>query len=126
MSTYPPPPPPPPPWRQPQYPSVVQPTTEEPARGLAIAALVCGIVGVVVGLIPILFVATLALGLVALVLGGIAWTIRRRAHVKRGVAIAGTILGVLALTLGIVGVVIVNNAFNDLGNDLDQIDQPEG
>jgi hypothetical protein len=89
-------------------------------NGVAVAAMVCGIVGVVFGLIPILGIPALALGLVALVLGIVG---RRR--VKRdpnaghkGLATAGVILGILASGLGIAGIVIVSNAVNDLDHQL--------
>jgi Domain of unknown function (DUF4190) len=65
-------------------------------NGVAVAAMICGIVGVVLGLIPILGIPALALGLVALVLGIVG-----RKRVKRdpnvghkGMATAGVILGI--------------------------------
>ena len=96
--------------------------TVTPAKGLAIAALVCGIVGTVTGLIPFLFVIAGACGVVALVLGLIALRTQRKAGLKRrGTARAGFILGVAAVALSIAGYVIVNNALTDLQHDLDDI-----
>jgi hypothetical protein len=96
---------------------------ERPGNGLAIAALVCGIVGAVIGLVPILFVGAWALGAVALTLGLLA---RRRAkrtpEAGRGrMALAGVLLGVVAITLGGVGVAIVDDAFDSLTGD----DEPQ-
>jgi hypothetical protein len=89
-------------------------------NGVAVGAMVCGIVGVVFGLIPILGIPALALGLVALVLGVVG---RRR--VKRdpkvghkGLATAGVILGIAASGLGIAGIVIVTNSVNHLDHQL--------
>jgi len=90
---------------------------EKAGNGLATASLVCGIVGATIALIPILGILGLASGLVALVLGLIA---RRRAA-GRGRATAGAILGVVAVGLGILGLVIVNNAVNELDDDLDRL-----
>ena len=89
-------------------------------NGLAVTALVCGIVGAVVGLIPILAIPALALGLVAFVLGILG---RRKAKKdpragRKGAATAGIILGVIAIALGIAGLVIVNDAVNDLDRSL--------
>ena len=89
-------------------------------NGAAVAAMICGIVGVVLGLIPILGIPALALGLIALVLGIVG-----RKHVKRdpnrghkGMATAGVILGLLAGGLGIAGIVIVTNSVNHLDHQL--------
>jgi len=96
---------------------------ERPGNGMAVAALVCGIVGAVLGVIPILFVAAWGLGAVAVALGIVG---RRRAKRvagagRGGMALAGTLLGVLALVLGGVGVAIVDDAFDDLTG----ADEPE-
>ena len=77
-------------------------------HGLAIAALVVGIVGVVFGLIPLTFEIALAGGIVALVLGLFGR--------KHGTGKAGIILGIIAIALGIWGAVIVNQVSNDLTN----------
>jgi len=85
-----------------------------PSNGQAVAALVCGIIGAVVGLIPILAVPALALGVLAVVFGGVAWRKALRGEPRKGMAIAGTLLGGLAIVLSIVGFIIVNNAFKNL------------
>jgi len=45
------------------------PPSAPPRNGLGTAALICGIVGAVLGLIPLLFVLSLGLGVTALILG---------------------------------------------------------
>jgi hypothetical protein len=92
-----------------------------PGNGMAVAALVCGIVGAVFGLIPLTFFIALALGLVAVVLGPIAWNRANKvpAAGKKGLAIAGTILGVVALGVGIVGAVIVDDTVDEIDRELD-------
>jgi hypothetical protein len=107
---------------QPPPPPVYNWQPAEPARGMSAAALVCGIVGVVLGLIPLLFVFAWALGLVAVVLGLIARHQRKAAGARRGMALWGAWLGAAALALGVLGFTIMNDAFNDLDNDLEQID----
>ena len=95
---------------------------EQQTNGLAIAALVLGIVGTVFGLVPITALIALACGFTGLALGVIAWR-RWRTHGRRAMSIIGVVLSVLAITLGIVGMVIVNDAVDDLDRDLDRIEQ---
>ena len=96
-----------------------------PAQGMAISALVCGITGTVVGLIPILAVPALALGIVALVLGLLAVRKQKQARVSRGVARAGWLLGLVAVVLAIIGFAVVTSAVNELERDLNEL-QIEG
>ncbi|HET8617773.1 MAG TPA: hypothetical protein VFM27_02380 [Acidimicrobiales bacterium] len=75
-----------------------------------------------IGLVAILGLFSIALGLVAIVLGFIAWGQRGKVRAKRTMAAWGIGLGTLSLVLGIVGVVIVNEAFEDLDRELDEIE----
>jgi hypothetical protein len=89
-------------------------------RGPNIAAVTLGAVGAVIGLGPFIFgVFAAACGAAALGLGAYAYRTARRAGGRSGrIAI---VLGALALTLGIIGMVTVDQAVNDLENDLEQI-----
>jgi hypothetical protein len=68
-----------------------------------------GIIGVVAGVIPLLFFVAWVLGVLAVVFGIVGRNTARQRRVGRGQATAGAILGAVAIVLGIVGVVIVNN-----------------
>jgi len=95
---------------------------ERRGNGLAIAALVLGIVGTAFGFIPLTFFIALVCGLIALALGIPAI---RSAHKGRGrkvMAYIGTTLGVLALVLGVVGAVIVNDVFEDTERERERIE----
>lgn len=97
-------------------PDVVQP----PGNGLAVAGLVCGIVGAVFGLIPWTFWLAWILGVLAIVFGAIG---RRRADRepaagKRSMATAGLILGIVAIALGIVGLIVLHALINDVHSSL--------
>jgi hypothetical protein len=100
---------------------------EKAGNGLAVAGFVCAIIGAFAGLIPILFWIALPLGVLGLVFGIIG---RRRAKAnpsvgRKGMSTWAICLGVVAIGLGIVGIAIVNDAFNDLDNDLSCIDKAD-
>lgn len=99
-------------------PSVVY--VEKRGNGLAVASLVLGVVGALFGLIPLTFFIAFACGAVGLCLGIPAVRASKR-NGRRVMAWFGTGLSVLALVLGVVGVVIVNSAAEELDRDLDQI-----
>jgi len=91
-------------------------------NGLAVAVLVLGIVGVVAGLIPILFIVAFACGALAVALG-IPAVRAGRLRGRRVMAWIGLALGVVAIVLGGVGVAIVSDAFEDVDRELDQLQQ---
>lgn len=98
---------------QPNQPYPYQPAYQPPVkphRGLAIASLVLGIIGAVFGLIPLTFFIALPCGVLALIFGLLGR--------KHGTGKAGAILGAIAIVLGIVGIVIVGRAVDDVNNDL--------
>jgi hypothetical protein len=78
------------------------PSTTQSGNGLAIAALVTGIVGVVFAfLLPIV---GLVLGIVSTVLGAVA-----RRSTRSGKATAGLVLGIAAIVVSIANMVIAYN-----------------
>jgi hypothetical protein len=91
-------------------------------NGLGIAAFVLGLAGSVVGLIPILSIPALISGLIGFGLGlGGHRRLRHRQADNKVMTRAGILFSVLAVVLGIVGMVIVAKAFNQLGTDLNNI-----
>ncbi|HEX3917077.1 MAG TPA: DUF4190 domain-containing protein [Caulobacteraceae bacterium] len=74
----------------------------QPASGAAIASLVCGILGLLTGWIPIVGIVGLALGIGAVITGIIG---ARRTN-GRGMAIAGLVCGAIVILLWIVVTVI--------------------
>lgn len=74
---------------------------EKQSNGLAIAALVCGICGIVLGWLPVPFV-----GLVLLVLSilGIVFGIKaRKVCPSKGMATAGLVLGIIGTCISALG-----------------------
>lgn len=126
MADYPPRPPPPPGAGQWLPAGYYQKAPPQLGTGLQVTSIIAGIFGVICGLIPLFFLGAWAFGLVALVVGIMAYRRARSVGQKQGRA--GIILGVIALALGVVGIVIVSDAFDDLDDDLtclDEADTPE-
>lgn len=98
--------------------------TGREGNGFAVTALVCGIVGAVFGLVPLTYLIALALGTVALVFGVLGRRrVKRNPQVgRKGMATAGTVLGVIALGLGVIGAVVVDEAINDIDGAVDELD----
>ncbi|WP_306323629.1 MULTISPECIES: DUF4190 domain-containing protein [unclassified Streptomyces] len=109
-----------PPQQYPQYPPFQQQPPQQVARnGLGTAALILGVIGAVSGLIPLLFWLAGILGVIALVLG---LTGRGRAKrgeaTNKGVALAGTILGLAAMGLAVFGAYTTFKAVDDAVDEL--------
>jgi hypothetical protein len=88
-----------------------------PKTGLSTAAMVLGIVASCIGLIPILGIFAFPCAILAVIFGIVG--IRR--NVRRGFAISGLVTGLLGIVLAIAGLVIVNNAVNDVNDCFDAI-----
>lgn len=85
-------------------------------NGMAVAGMVLGIVGACAGLIPLLFWVAFPCGVLAVIFGAVG---RRRAAETpgapgRGMAMAGLVLGIVALLLSVAGFAIVDDALSDL------------
>jgi hypothetical protein len=91
---------------------------QAPAKnGFGVTALVLGIIGTVFGFIPLTFFIALPLGVIGTVFGSFGLRrVSRKAADNKGVTIAGLVLSVIALILGIVGAVIVNRTVNHINN----------
>jgi hypothetical protein len=95
----------------------------EPKNGFGITAFICGIAGAICGLIPILSVPALAAGLIGFGfgMGGVKRLRSKRAD-NKVMTILGVIVSVLAVVLGVIGMIIVQKAVTDLQTDLNNID----
>src|SRR5437764_13179001 len=99
---------------------------EHRGNGLAVASLVCGIVGFVLGLIPILFFVAWTLGPTAFILGLVGRGRAKRNHSagRKTMATWGVVLGIAALGIGIAGYAIVTNVLDTANNGLNRTAQP--
>lgn len=88
-------------------------------NGFGVTALVLGIIGTLFGFIPLTFFLSLPLGVLAVIFGALGLRrVARHLASNKGVSIAGLVLGLIAVVLGIIGAVIVNNAANDVKDAL--------
>ncbi len=89
----------------PAYQAAVQ---QAPRNGLGIAALILGIVGVVIGIIPFFFWVAGILGVIGLILGFVGRGRARRGEATNGtMALWGIITSAVAVVVSIVGLVIL-------------------
>lgn len=88
-------------------------------NGLATAALVCGLVGVVIAWMPFIVVGGIALAVVAIVLG--VRGLRRSATdgAGRGFAITGIVTGIVALALSVVGIILSVLLYQEIDEFID-------
>lgn len=98
---------------------------KQAGNGFAVTALVLGVIGAIVGLVPIFFIGAWLLGSLALIFGFIGRSrAKREPNAGRGgMAVAGIILGAIAIVLGIVGVNTVDKAVDQLDRDLREIER---
>lgn len=69
-------------------------------KNLSIAALVCGILGIVGGFIPVVQYFTTVLSILAIIFG----VMGRKRLGKSGLATAGLVLGIIALAVSVLGI----------------------
>lgn len=72
---------------------------EEKKSGLATAAMVLGIIGVVFGFIPILGMLSLPLGIIGLILGLVAIKAMKSGRAGKSVTVAGIVTSIIAVVL---------------------------
>jgi Na+/proline symporter len=77
-----------------------------------VAGFVCGLIGALVGLIPLLSWIAFPAGILGVVFGGIGWPRANREPERggKGLAIAGLVLGILAMTLATIGIGVIYDA----------------
>ncbi|MGW6951133.1 DUF4352 domain-containing protein [Streptomyces xanthophaeus] len=100
------------------YPGYAQ--TAPATNGLAIAALVLGILGVLAGVTPFLFWSGAILGLTGLGLGIGALVKARNGAPRKGMAIVGVVLGVLSLGATVAGFFITAAFVKEVDKQIDK------
>ncbi|MCF7552470.1 DUF4190 domain-containing protein [Pseudonocardia sp. WMMC193] len=108
----------PPQFAQPQYaPQAPAPVVR---NGLALAALICGIVGILFGFIPLTFWVAGVLAVVAIPLALASLGRAKRGAASKGLTWSGLAAGVLALALAVWGAIVFFTAVSELSDHLQQ------
>lgn len=87
-------------------------------KNKSIVALVCGILGIIGGWIPVVQYFTFVLAIVGLVFGALALKDKPQGNDK-GIAVAGLVCGIVGTVFGLIGVlcaVCVACSINAMGN----------
>ena len=79
----------------------------KPSKGLSIAALVCGIVGVVGGWFPVVCYFTLALSILGIIFGVLAMKRAKENGEPKGLAVAGLVCGIVGAAFSVIGIICV-------------------
>jgi hypothetical protein len=82
------------------------PTGDTSRNGIAVAAMVCGIVSVVLGWVPVLFAVGAVLAVLAIIFGIVGLRRARRSGRRRGLAITGLVTGAVGVPMAVVGLVL--------------------
>ncbi len=85
------------------------------SKGLSVAALVCGILGIVGSFIPVVCYFTLVLAILGIVFGAKASKIAKQNEESKGLATAGLVLGIIGTAFGAIGVICVICAAGVIG-----------
>ena len=101
------------------YGFVQQRSPHQPRNGFGITALVVGLIAICLGLIPLFGLGAIIGGIVAVTFGSLGiGRARRGVASNKKMSVTGVIAGVLAGALGVWGLVIVGNAFNELSSTI--------
>jgi len=96
----------------PAYQPPPAPSAPTQSNGLGVAALVLGIISVVLSFIPLIGLAAFPLGGLAVLLGVIGLFLKGR---KRGMAITGVILGIVSIVVAAIAMAITAAALTAVG-----------
>lgn len=77
------------------------------SKGLSIAALVCGVLGIVGSFIPVVCYFTLVLAILGIVFGVIAMKKSKEAGEGKGLAVAGLVLGIVGTAFAVIGIICI-------------------
>src|SRR5450830_1865148 len=95
-----------------------QPGPAKASNGLATAGFVLGLIGLLGSFIPVLNIGGMVIGVVGAVLAAVGLAKAKKSGAGKGLAMAGLILGVLALIIGFVVNVAFANVVKNAADDV--------
>ncbi len=81
------------------------PPPPAPANTMAIAALVCGVLGIIGSFIPVVMYFTAVLAVLGIVFGALGMKKAKQTGSGNGLAIAGLVLGIIGTLFALVGII---------------------
>ncbi len=97
--------------------TVEQPVpAENPSKGMSIAALVCGILGIVGSFIPVVGYFTLVLAILGIIFGAKGMKKAKSTNQGKGLAVAGLVLGIVGTSFAVIGILCVACAAAAVGS----------
>ncbi|MGO3151896.1 MAG: hypothetical protein ACTIJJ_04625 [Galactobacter sp.] len=105
--------------QQPQFPTQYTPVPPKRGNGWGVAALVIGVVAVVLAFIPLIGVAGIVLGAIAVILAIIGLVVKGRA---KGTSVAGLVLGAVAIIIGSIVLAITTAAVDAVDDVVKEVD----
>ncbi len=91
------------------------PSDSQQSKNMSIAALICGILGIVGSFIPVVAYFTLVLAILGIVFGAKAMKIAKANGEPTGLAVTGLVLGIIGTVFGALAVLCVVCAFGIIG-----------
>lgn len=85
------------------------------SKGMSIAALVCGILGIVGSFIPVVCYFTFVLAILGIIFGAKGLKIAKANNEGTGLAVAGLVLGIIGTVMGSLSVLCVICAMGVIG-----------
>ena len=81
--------------------------TEKTSQCFSIAALVCGILGIVGSFIPVVCYFTVVLAILGIIFGAKGLGVAKVSGKGKGLAMAGLVCGIIGTAFGLIGVICV-------------------
>lgn len=98
------------------------PVTQEPKNSFAIAALVCGILGIVGAWIPVVNYFTLVLAILGIVFGVKGMKIAKQTGTGKGLAVAGLVCGIVSTAFAVIAVLCAICVMATAGAAINSVD----
>lgn len=105
-------------YQMPQQPMYANMQPVVPGKGLAVASMVLGIIGLV--LFCIWYIG-IPCSIIGLILGGISSSKAKAYGMKSGMAVAGIVCSCIALGLNIIGIILISAGIASLGSALNSL-----
>ena len=88
-----------------QNPQFNQPSNNGSSNGISVAALVCGIIGIIGSFIPYVVYASIIFAILAVIFGSKGMKQAKETGNGKGLAVAGLVLGIISLAFTVIAII---------------------